>query len=101
LQYSAVIMICILIANGIKLTCMILVLKLNFEPVLATIGDGIASFLERTDATTIERPFMSRNDAKKFKPLAPRTPKRWQKGEVNHRWWKAPSRTRWMITLIL
>ena len=52
LQYSSIIMICVVIANTVKFCCIVFLLRTQFEPVLATIGDGIASFLERPDTMT-------------------------------------------------
>lgn len=101
LQYSLVIMICVLIANATKLSCMIFILRTHLEPVLATIGDGIASFLERPDTVTAERPFLDRQQAHKFKMAGSKGPVRWQKPKRALRWWNAPSRPRWFITLTL
>ncbi|KAH8671863.1 hypothetical protein BGZ60DRAFT_406070 [Tricladium varicosporioides] len=101
LQYSVVIMICIILANTVKFTCICLLLVTNKEHVLATIGDGIATFLERPDPTTIERPFLARNEARNFKQYSIRLPVVWRKSMASNRWWQAPSKTRWFITLIL
>jgi hypothetical protein len=101
LQYSLVIMICVLIANAIKLTCMIFILSTHLEPVLATIGDGIASFLERPDPFTAERPFLNRQQARNFKKLGVGRAVRWRKPRFALRWWNAPSKPRWFITLTL
>ncbi|KAH8751875.1 hypothetical protein BGZ57DRAFT_774608, partial [Hyaloscypha finlandica] len=67
LQCSLVIMISVLIANAIKLTCMIFILRPHLEPILATIGDGTASFLERLDPFNVDRPFLNREEARRFK----------------------------------
>lgn len=101
LQYSLVIMICVILANIIKFACIIALLWTQKEPVLATIGDGIATFLERPDPTTIERPFLSRNKARNFRMAATRQPVRWKGSKRVLRWWQAPSLVRWSITLIL
>jgi hypothetical protein len=101
LQYSLVIMTCVIIANAIKFACIFWVVKTSYEPVLATIGDGIASFLERPDRITVERPFLTRHKARKFKPLSPRMPKMWRTKETKLRWWKGPSKVRWVVTLAL
>jgi hypothetical protein len=100
LQYSLVIMICVLVANAIKLSCMIFILRTHLEPVLATIGDAIASFLEHPDPFTVNRPFMDRQQARRFKPHDVGGEVRWNKPKFALRWWNAPSRPRWLITLI-
>jgi hypothetical protein len=101
LQYSMVIMTCVIIANAFKLACIFWVVKTSHEPVLATIGDGISSFLERPDRITVERPFLTRHKARRFKPLSTRLSKVWRIKETKHRWWKGPSKARWFITLSL
>jgi len=101
LQYSLVIMICVLIANAVKFACILCLFWTQYEPVLATIGDGIASFLERPDPMTIERPFLTRNEARKFDIAAKRQPVRWQRPKKVLRWWHAPSCARWTTTLVL
>lgn len=101
LQYSFVIMISVLIANAIKLTCMIFILRTHLEPILATIGDGIASFLERPDPFTVGRPFLNRQQARRFKKIGVGGKVRRYMPRFALRWWNAPSRPRWFITLTL
>jgi hypothetical protein len=101
LQYSFVIMISVLIANAIKLTCMIFILRTHLEPILATIGDGIASFLERPDPFTVGRHFLNRQQARRFKNIGVGGKVRWYMPRFALRWWNAPSRPRWYITLTL
>lgn len=101
LQVSMVIMTCVIIANAIKFTCIIWVIKTSTEPVLATIGDGISSFLERPDPITADRPFLTRTKARKFRPLSAKYPKIWTAKYTKLRWWKGPSKARWFITLSL
>ncbi|PMD21179.1 hypothetical protein NA56DRAFT_133898 [Hyaloscypha hepaticicola] len=101
LQYSLIIMICVLVANAIKLTCMILILSTHLEPAVTTIGDGIASFLQRPDLFTVDRPFLNRQQARRFKKLGVGGPDRWRKPRFTLRWWNAPSLPRWIITLTL
>lgn len=99
LQYSLVIMLCVLAANCIKFGCIVFTLVTNLDQVLATVGDAIASFIETPDPITAGRPFLSREQALSFKiaeggraqPYHP----------VKLRWWRAPSWKRWFITLIL
>ncbi|EPE31687.1 hypothetical protein GLAREA_12443 [Glarea lozoyensis ATCC 20868] len=101
LQVSMVIMTFVIIANAIKFTCIIWVIKTSTEPVLATIGDGISSFLQRPDPITADRPFLTRPKARKFRPLSAKYPEMWTSNYTNLRWWKGPSKARWFITLTL
>ena len=101
LQYSLIIMICVLITNAVKFSCIFFVLSANFEPVMATIGDGIASFLETPDKWTTKRPFVNRSQARKFRLAWEQMPVRWQTRKWKLRWWHALSRARWIITLTL
>jgi hypothetical protein len=103
LQYS-LIMTCVIIANTVKLICIMCFLCTQSEPVLATIGDEIASFLEQPDLFTAEQPFLSRDNANSDLQLlgrlaATRQPARWQKTKRALRWWQAPSQLWWVITL--
>jgi hypothetical protein len=117
LQYSVIIMFCVILANIVKLACMTTVLITQHEPVMATVGDCIASFLETPDETTVQTPFLSRIEAQKFDDRTPRLliwrsiksgtlvgnhslrgkPRRWIDPDKPIRWWKAPSRTRIQI----
>ncbi|KAK2624589.1 hypothetical protein QTJ16_005782 [Diplocarpon rosae] len=99
LQYSLVIMLCVLAANSIKLICIVCVLATNLDKVLATIGDAIASFLEIPDPVTIGRPFLSRSQALDFNIADGGRPQPYQ--PVQLRWWQAPTWKRWLITLLL
>jgi hypothetical protein len=83
-------MISVLIANAIKLTCMIFILRTHLELILATIGDGIASFLERPDSFTVGRPFLNRQQARRFKKIGVGGKVRWYIPRFALRWWNAP-----------
>lgn len=98
LQYSPVIMIGVLLANFAKFTC-ILVFVLSYrEPVLATIGDGIASFLERPDTFTenekLEAQYRDSRASWRVWFQKPRLAFGWW------HWWQAPSKFRWFGSLI-
>jgi hypothetical protein len=101
LQYSLIIMVCVVIANMVKFGVILYFLLSSNEPVLATIGDGIATFLQRPDPITANRPFLDRAGARKFKQslVCSGTPYRERKRAL--RWWHAPSAARWSITLFL
>jgi hypothetical protein len=113
LQYSLIIMLCVLTANFIKMTCILLALHLHFEPVLATLGDAISSFLANPDPYTAGRPFLTRKMARRFKKLPPPGPVYYQKPRWapkwapkwfpnwGPRWYQAPSLTRLLVTLFL
>ncbi|KAF8859021.1 hypothetical protein BDZ45DRAFT_742835 [Acephala macrosclerotiorum] len=101
LQYSLVIMIIVLICNCIKFSCIVYLLTTRLEPILATIGDGIASFLEKPDEITVFRPFLDRKHARNFRRLPPKKPVRYFPPKRARRWWHAPSPCRWLLTLIL
>lgn len=112
LQYSFVIMACVIAANIVKFVCMVIVLKTQHEPVLATIGDGIASFLEKPDKFTAKTPFLTRNEARQFRDHQKGTllstgaklrgkSRQWKSTKHALRWWKAPSWIRLSITVFL
>ena len=101
LQYSLVIMICVLVANSIKFACIFFFLHTSGEPVLATIGDGISTFLERPDTTTAGRPFLNRQQARKFSKLPASSLVEYHNQTKPLRWWHGPSKARWSITLSL
>jgi hypothetical protein len=103
LQYSLVIMVVVMIANIMKFTCIVILLRTNFEPILTTIGDGIATFLERPDEFTVDFPFLTRKEARSFNKILrkERSPKKWVVAKPPLRWYHTPSRPRWFITLIL
>ncbi|CZR67199.1 uncharacterized protein PAC_17098 [Phialocephala subalpina] len=101
LQYSLVIMIIVLIANSIKFSCILFLLLTHLEPILATIGDGIASFLNKPDRITAFRPFLDRSHARNFRRLPPKKPVRYFPPKRARIWWHAPSPCRWFLTLSL
>ena len=101
LQYSLVIMICVLAANVVKFSIILFILGTQLEPVLATIGDGIATFLETPDPFTVGNPFLSRNEARNYKKIIKGRPVQWKNPRFALRWWQAPSWMRWVITLSL
>ncbi|KAH9206756.1 hypothetical protein DL95DRAFT_396674 [Leptodontidium sp. 2 PMI_412] len=99
LQYSLVIMLAVLLANATKLFCIVYILNTHLDTVLATIGDAISSFLEIPDPVTINRPFLSRGQARQFKMASSGIPAPYHPYKL--RWWQAPSWLRWIITLFL
>ncbi|KAH8591808.1 hypothetical protein B0O99DRAFT_631704 [Bisporella sp. PMI_857] len=97
LQYSLIIMITVLIANMTKFGVIFYFLWSSHEPVLATIGDGIASYLERPDPITTGYPLMDRRQARRFRREI-RQSVRYPESKTM-RWWSAPSLLRWIVTL--
>lgn len=53
LKYDERLLIVVVVANAVKVAAMIATLLQSRRPALVTIGDGLASFLERPDATTV------------------------------------------------
>lgn len=101
LQYSLVIMLIVLACNAIKVVCILVFLFTSKEPVIATIGDGIASFLARPDMHTKHRPFMNRSAARAFRIKKTSGPVRWYPPRHALRWFRAPSWPRWVSTITL
>lgn len=69
LQYSFIIMLFVVGANSVKLICMIVVLMTQKEPVVATVGDCVESFLERPDDLTAQVCLMNRTDVRKHRKM--------------------------------
>ena len=98
LQLSVTIMIVVISCNMIKTVCMTTVLwKQDSEP-LVTLGDAIASFLDRPDVTTKQNCVAGRTrfeDRKYWGLLLSRwDPRRF-------RWFRAASRRRWIVCNVL
>ena len=89
LQFSLAIMIVVVACNFVKLVCFCIILwKRHWKP-LVTLGDAIASFLDRPDPTTIERRTRERGG------LWPQLHSKWRWGSVL--WLEAPSQRRWLL----
>ena len=98
LQFSVAIMIVVIICNMIKTVCMNIILwKQDPEP-LVTLGDAIASFLDRHDVTTRRNCIAGRTrfeDSRYWGLLL----SRWDlKGS---RWYRAASLKRWIVCNVL
>jgi len=74
LQFSTSIMYAVIIMNLLKVVVMIVSLSWRSEPALVTVGDGLASFLEKPDATTAGRCLMGYRDAQAEGPLRFKNP---------------------------
>ena len=98
LQFSVTIMIVVIICNMIKTVCMTTISwKQDPEP-LVTLGDAIASFLDRPDVKTKRNCMAGRTRFEKSRYwgllLSRWDPKRF-------RWFRAASRRRWIVCNIL
>jgi hypothetical protein len=82
-------------ANAVKFKCMTFVLLTYLEPVLATIGDGIATFLRRPHPFTVDRPFLILQQAQRFAGKSKRIrvggKVRYHQPRIALRWWNTPS----------
>ena len=98
LQFSLVIMIVVIICNLIKTICMsIIAWKQDSEP-LVTLGDAIASFLDRPDVTTEGNCIVGKNrfeQSRNWRLLL----SRWDPKRL--RWFRAASQRRWLVCNIL
>ena len=108
LQFSVPIIVIVIIANLIKLLCMLYTVRTHRMPTIVTVGDAIASFLQNPDPTTDGRCTLSNkgvvNDKKwtkrptslnasRVKEFVPPEPQPW----VNKRgkWLESASAARW------
>ena len=98
LQFSLTIMIVVLICNLIKTVCMgTMAWKQNAEP-LVTLGDAIASFLDRPDTTTRGNCIIGKTQFKDNK-FWDWSPCKWN--PTNLRWFRAASSRRWVVCIVL
>lgn len=91
LKYSPVILYVAIVCNAVKLASILGCLLMSQEPILATIGDAVDSFLRRPDQTSRGRCLMSKLDDTIFPgvdetgeyiPLASYPPQPWAEGEI-------------------
>lgn len=99
LQFSLTIMIVVIICNMIKTICMAIISwKQDPEP-LVTLGDAIASFLDRPDVTTDRRCIAGRTWFEDSRYWARFHLSRWDPKHL--RWFRAASRRRWIVCNVL
>ncbi|KAF2790980.1 hypothetical protein K505DRAFT_310397 [Melanomma pulvis-pyrius CBS 109.77] len=99
LQFILPIMVLVTILNLLKAILIFYVpLGMKEEP-LMTMGDAVASFLEREDPTTKGMCLLSVDDAKKHKGYFPAGPKEWT--VKKHQWKDVTSLTRRAVTILL
>lgn len=98
LQFSLAIMVVVIICNLIKTTCMsIIAWKQDPEP-LVTLGDAIASFLDRHDVTTEGNCIVWKTrfeDSRSWDLLL----SNWDRKRL--RWFQAASERRWLVCNVL
>ena len=97
LQFSLPVMLIIIVCNLIKTVCMILVLLEGGSRPLLTLGDAIASFLNKPDPATKNICLADKYFFRK---------KIWQESVLTwkpkrHRWLRAASITRWLVCNVL
>ncbi|KAF5874232.1 uncharacterized protein Bfra_004238 [Botrytis fragariae] len=101
LQYSRLVVLCIIIALAVKFICIIFIAITMTKPVLSTVKDAVTSFQDRTDMVTSNRNFIHRNSAWKSKDglliLEPEVEGR----PRNLRWFHGASLQLWATTLFL
>ena len=99
LQFSLTIMIVVVICNMIKTVCMTIILwKQDPEP-LVTLGDAIASFLNRPDVITDRHCIAGRTWFEDSRYWARFHLSRWDPKHL--RWFRAASRRRWIVCNVL
>ena len=110
LQFSVKIMIIVIIANFLKLVCMLYTVRSHKIPTLVTVGDAVSSFLQDQDPTTVGYCTLSKkdvdNDGKWSKCVLngsyqamPAQPQPWiTKRQL---WFSGASKTRWFICYFL
>ena len=99
LQFSLTIMIVVIICNMIKTICMAIISwKQDPEP-LVTLGDAIASFLDRPDVTTDGHCIAGRTWFEDSRYWGFLHLSRWD--PKNLRWFRAASRRRWIVCNVL
>lgn len=91
LKYSPMILYIALVCNVVKLASILGCLLLSQEPIFATIGDAVNSFLRHPDEASKGRCLMSKMDdsvfpgvdeSGKYMPLGTYTPQPWIEGEM-------------------
>lgn len=99
LQFSLTIMIVVIICNMIKTVCMAIISWQKDPEPLVTLGDAIASFLDRPDVTTIGHCIAGRTWFEGSRYWGFFHLSRWD--PKNLRWFRAASRRRWIVCNVL
>lgn len=98
-QYSLGILVSVIVANAVKCAAMLATLLKRHDPTFVTIGDAIASYLERPDKSTKGRCFMSREDVTNWESGTDQEPSpKMFVGHMKRKWFSAATRMRWATT---
>ena len=98
LQFSLAIMLIVILCNLVKTICIgMIAWKRDWRP-LVTLGDALASFLDRPDLTTEGNCLVERARFESQEVWS-RAPSRWEKRPS--RWHRTASRRRWLLCNIL
>lgn len=104
LQFSLRMMVVVIICNIVKVVCMSLTLWKRKTDPLVTVGDAVASFLEKPDPMTLGMCLSSKQDfssrsgwAQVSLPTHQHAPRLWE--PIRLRWFRAASIKRWISTL--
>ena len=98
IQFSLAIMLAVILCNLIKTICMSMIAWNRGPEPLVTLGDAIASFLDRPDVSTEGGCIAARLRFEKSKPWNLLS-SRWDTKRL--RWFQAASRRRWVVCNIL
>ncbi len=98
LQFSLAIMVIVILCNLLKTVCMgIIAWKRDWQP-LVTLGDAIASFLDRPDLTTEGNCLVGKKRFETSKNWDP-TPSSWNLQRLT--WYQTASKRRWLLCSML
>ena len=99
-QFSALVMLAVIICNAIKFCCVVTAMHTEHEESLATIGDALTSFLEQPDSATEKQCLLDRkmvlNDRRREAEFM-----RWRKSYKPQRWFEVSSKFRWWLAMAL
>jgi hypothetical protein len=99
LSFSSTIMMSVLVANLSKCAIMVFTLWRLNNPTLVTVGDGVSSFLQRPDSTTVGTCLDSKQDFMKWGKRQTKTGKSWtSKTPI---WFESASARRWITWILL
>ncbi|KAF2142331.1 uncharacterized protein K452DRAFT_308025 [Aplosporella prunicola CBS 121167] len=103
LNFSMTILIVVITANAAKLMAMIAMLKIFDTPTLVTLGDAVASFLERPCTVAGGLALYSGRCVSKrsVQPEWKFRPRAYSSTQYPRRWFNAPSKRKWAISISL
>lgn len=103
LQCSLMIIQVVIFCNTAKFICCLLAARrMAARQPMVTIGDAVASFLEKPDPTTARQCLCDKNSAAVESSLSAESrPPIWNKRVIRYRWYQAPEPWRWYATITL